>query len=359
MKRLKFQGGRSALVLLILIVSLVVSACAGATPSSVTPAAASDTAASTVVTDTTSTEDTSGDAPAAPSSDEEVTISISGAFALFPLATIWADEFSKTHPNVRFDIQGGGAGKGMTDMLTGAVDIAMLSRDVRQEETDQGAVLVPVSIDSVLGAVNANNPNLADLQAKGITPESGNAIWVSQESKTWGDLLGNGSTDPINVYTRSDAAGAAESWVKFLGGSAQEELKGTAVNADPGLAEAVRQDTLGIGYNNVGFLYDPTTGLPTEGLAVVPIDTNGDGTISEDEQIYDTRDEFVAAVAAGKYPFPPARVLYFVTKGEASDVIKEFYNYVLTDGQALVVPSGYVSLTQERIDEALAGLGGQ
>jgi len=324
------------LLIALLVIALFASACSGGAP-----------------------EESSGSAGSAAASGEEITITISGAFALFPLATIWADEYAKLHPNIHFDIQGGGAGKGMTDMLTGAVDIAMLSRDPRQEELDQGSVLVPVAIDSVLGSVNASNPNLAEILATGITPESGAAIWITQESKTWGDLLGNGSTDPINVYTRSDAAGAAESWVKYLGGSAQEELRGTAVNADPGLAEAVRQDQFGIGYNNVGFLYDPATGLPTEGLAVVPLDINEDGVITEEEQIYDTRDEFVAAAAAGKYPFPPARVLYFVTKGEASPAIRAWYQWLLTEGQQFVTPAGYVALTQDRIDEALGTLGAE
>ena len=32
------------------------------------------------------------------------------------------------HPDVQFDVQGGGAGKGMTDTIAGAVDIGMISR---------------------------------------------------------------------------------------------------------------------------------------------------------------------------------------------------------------------------------------
>ena len=55
------------------------------------------------------------------------TISVSGAFALFPLMSLWAEEYQKINPNVQFDVQAGGAGKGMTDMLSGAADIAMLS----------------------------------------------------------------------------------------------------------------------------------------------------------------------------------------------------------------------------------------
>jgi phosphate transport system substrate-binding protein len=299
--------------------------------------------------------ETAGEQQVAPARGQ-TTISVSGAFALFPLMTIWAEEYGKVEPNVRFDVQAGGAGKGMTDMLTGAADVAMLSREARQEELDQGSFLVPVTIDSVIGTVNAGNPYLNDLLATGITPESGAGVWMTEEVKTWGQLLGTDAADPIHAYTRSDASGAGEQWARFLGGEAQEELKGTAVNGDPGVAEAVRQDQFGIGYNNVGFAYDPATGAPIEGLAIVPLDLNGDGNISADENFYATRDDFTAAVADGRYPFPPARVLYLVTKGQPSPAITAFYRWVLTDGQQFVQPAGYVALTQDRIDAALASL---
>lgn len=284
------------------------------------------------------------------------TISISGAFALLPMVSLWADEYQKVTPGVRFDIQGGGAGKGMTDVLSGAVDVAMLSRAVRDEETAQGAVLVPVVIDAVVGTVNANNPHLEAILQRGITPEVAKGIWIDQSITTYDQWLGNGSTDAINVYTRSDASGAGEMWARFAGGKAQEELQGIAVNADPGLAEAVRQDTRGVGYNNIGFAYDIASGAPVDGLRVIPIDLNGNGAIDADEDFYGAKPDIVAAIKARAYPFPPARELYLVTKGEASPAITAFYRWILTDGQQYVAQAGYVPLTQEQIDAALAAL---
>ena len=57
-------------------------------------------------------------------------ISISGAFAIYPLMTRWAEEFQRINPGVRFDISSGGAGKGMEDVLAGNVDIGMISREI-------------------------------------------------------------------------------------------------------------------------------------------------------------------------------------------------------------------------------------
>ncbi|HEX3009128.1 MAG TPA: substrate-binding domain-containing protein, partial [Bacteroidales bacterium] len=50
-------------------------------------------------------------------------ITISGAFALYPMAVKWAEEFRKLNPQVKIDISAGGAGKGMTDAISKVADI--------------------------------------------------------------------------------------------------------------------------------------------------------------------------------------------------------------------------------------------
>ncbi len=288
--------------------------------------------------------------------NETVTISVSGAFALFPLMSVWAEQYSAIDPDIRFDVQAGGAGKGMTDVIGGAVDIAMLSREPRQVEIDQGVILVPAAIDAVVPTINANNPQLDALLAGGLTTDSGAAIWLTGDISTWGELVSNGDTTPINVYTRSDASGAAEVWAQYLGGTAQEELQGTAVNGDPGLAEAVRQDAQGIGFNNIGFAYDVQTGAQVAGIRVLPLDLNGDGQISSDEDFYQTKNDLVQAIGERRYPFPPARQLYLVTNGQPSPEIARFYRWMLTDGQAFVDTAGYVGLDAQVVQDALMTL---
>ena len=331
-----------AVVVLSLVLVTVLAACGG-TGATEEPAVESAAQA---------TDAPAEEATDAPAEVEEQTLTISGAFALFPMMTVWGEQYSLVNPNVRFDITGGGAGKGITDMLSGVADIAMVSRELKQEESDQGAYGVPVTIDAVVATVNVDNPYIEEILAQGLTPEAAAAIWMSRETTTWGQFLGTDADDAITVYTRSDSAGAAEVWAKYMGGSVQEDLLGTAVNGDPGVAEAVRQDALGIGFNNIGFAYDLTTGNQLDGLRVVPLDLNGDGQISADEDFYATIDDIAGAIAAKVYPFPPARELYLVTKGEPTPVIQDLYRWILTDGQAFVADAGYVSLSADRLTEA-------
>ncbi len=281
-------------------------------------------------------------------------ITISGAFALYPMMTLWADEFHKLHPKVTFDISAGGAGKGLTDALSGAVDIGMVSRSVTSDEEAKGAYAVAVVKDAVFPVVNAKNPVINELLAKGVTNKVFVKIFVTGEYKTWGDVVGKPEiTDEIHVYTRSDSAGAADAWAKFLGNKKQADLQGVGVNGDPGLLEAVVKDPLGIGYNNLGYVFDNLSGQPVAGAVIVPIDANNDGHASA-EEIIKTSMQAVDEVASGKYPSPPARDLNVVTKGRPSGITLTFIQWILTDGQKLVSQAGFVQLPADKIAESLA-----
>ena len=61
-------------------------------------------------------------------------ITVSGAWALYPMVVKWAEEYKKIHPAVRIDISAGGAGKGMADALSRTVDLGMISREINPVE---------------------------------------------------------------------------------------------------------------------------------------------------------------------------------------------------------------------------------
>jgi phosphate transport system substrate-binding protein len=280
------------------------------------------------------------------------TVTASGAFALYPMMVKWGEEYQKLHPDVKFDISAGGAGKGMTDALGGQVDIGMVSRSIKPEEEQQGAYWVSVVKDAVFPAINAQNPVLKDLLSKGVTHDQFVDIFITGKIKTWGELVGRPEIkDEIHVYTRSDSAGAADAWAKFLG-KTQEDLKGIGVYSDPGIMDAVVKDPLGIGYNNLGYAYDPTTGQQVAGSTVLPVDVNQNGQADADE-IYDTKAKAVQAVATGKYPSPPARALNVVTKNKPTGLVQDFILWTLTDGQKFVDSAGYVALPQDTLNESL------
>jgi phosphate transport system substrate-binding protein len=283
------------------------------------------------------------------------TITISGAWALYPMMIRWQEEYQNANPDISFDISAGGAGKGMADALAGAVDIGMVSRQIFPEEVAKGAFWVSVTKDAVFPTINQENPVWEELVQKGVTQDDLMKIFVSGEITTWGQLVGRTEiAEPIHVFTRSDACGAGATWAEYLG-VVQEDLQGVGVYGDPGLLDAVIKDPLGIGYNNLNYIFDMVTGEPLPGARVIPIDTNENQEIDDDE-IYDTKALAINGVVSGKYPSPPARNLNLVMQGKPSGLVKSFITWILTDGQQFVDETGYVALPQDLLDQQLEKL---
>jgi phosphate transport system substrate-binding protein len=278
-------------------------------------------------------------------------ITVSGAFALYPLVTRWAEEYQRLNPGVRFDIASGGAGKGMSDILAGKVDIGMISREITPEEETRGAYAIPVAKDAVFVLANKQNPVAGDLLTQGLSRETLVKIFITGEITTWGQAVGRSEiTEAIHVYTRSDICGAAATWSLYLGG-AQSDLQGKGKFGDPGMIQAVQNDRLGIGYNNLIYAYGLGDVAPS-GTFILPIDLNHNGQADPDEILY-SRQKADAAIISGLYPAPPSRALYLVTKDKPQGVVQAFLAWALTDGQAFVESSGYIRLADEQLQDAL------
>lgn len=284
------------------------------------------------------------------------TVNISGAFALYPITVLWAEKFMEEYPDIRINISAGGAGKGMADALSEMVDLGMFSREISQAEIDKGAWYIALTKDAVLPTINSKNPFYQELQKRGVTKEQFRQIFVTGEITNWKQLYNQINPGKINIFTRSDACGAAAMWAKYLDAT-QEELLGTGVFGDPGVADAVKRNMYGIGYNNVIYIYDIQTRKKYPGMEIIPIDVNNDGQINKNENFYNTLDEISAAIKEGKYPAPPARDLYFVSNGKPTNMAAvHFIKWILTTGQQYINQAGYVILPKNQINEELKKL---
>lgn len=289
-----------------------------------------------------------------PTKAKQQRITISGAFALYPLTIRWAEEYQRLHPEIRIDISAGGAGKGLTDVLSGMVDLGMFSRDVTEAEKGKGTWAIEVAKDAVVATINSNNPVAGQLKNRGITPGELKKLFVTGEITNWSAFGTEKSA--INVYTRSDACGAAEIWAGMFKVK-QEQLRGTGMYGDPGMADVITKDPGSIGYNNIVYVYNQETHLINENMDVAPIDFDSSGTIEPSENFYNHLDSLRKAIETGRYPMPPARNLYLVSKGKPTNpAVQDFLKWILTEGQKYVESAGYVKLPADHAAAALKSL---
>ena len=295
---------------------------------------------------------------------KENTIKVSGAYSLYPMMVVWAQGYQTLHPDIKIDVSSGGAGKGMADALAGSVNLGMVSRDVSTAEADQGIIAVAVVEDAVLATINTDNPVLNKILEKGLTKQQLREIFINYSIPTWGQLVGDSNnTDPIKVYSRSDPCGAAEAWVKYLGDYTQDDIPTieniTKVKGDDSMSKSIASDPLGIGYSNVNYIYSNTTNAPKEGLAVVPLDLNENGTIDPEESFYENRNDIVNAEINNTLPSPPSRLVYLVTLNNFTGITKDFVRWILTDGQQYTFDNGYSAVPIDILDDQLQILEGE
>ena len=283
----------------------------------------------------------------------EGTVTLSGAWAIYPTAVAWAEAFQKLHPKVKIDVSAGGAGKGAADAIAGLVDIGMVSRDPDPAEIQKGITPIYILHDAVFPVTSDKNPALVELFKKGIKRQRWNDIYISGLITTWDEAVGSKTGKPIHVYTRSDSCGAAQSWAAYLG-KKQEDLKGIGIYGDPGLLEAAKRDPIGLGFNNFSYIFT-REGTVVKGARIVPIDSNENG-IADPDEIYETREAAIKAIRAGRYP--ATRKNYLFVKGKPKGLVREFIEFALSEeGTKIVDETGAsLSLPKEDREKALKSL---
>lgn len=267
------------------------------------------------------------DCSSADKNNDKKLITLSGAFAIYPTAVLWAEEFHKLHHEVKVEVSAGGAGKGAADCIAGLVDIGMVSRDPDPSELENGILAIEICQDGVFVIANEKNPMMKDLLVKGVTRSELLKLYKERNKVSWEELAGikSGAKTPVNIYTRSDSCGAAATFAKFLAGLKQEDLTGIGVNSDPQMINAVLSDLNGISYTNFSYIFT-TDGGVIEGAKVIPIDTNENGEIDA-EEILLSRPDASSAIEKGVYPI--SRTNYFYHKGKPEGIAREFIEFCL------------------------------
>ncbi len=146
-------------------------------------------------------------APAAASATSLVTIS--GATASFPLVSLLAQKYVKTHPKkVRFKIAQGGAQVGINDVAGGRVTIADVSRDPLPTDP-AGLVFYPIAKYAICVVTNKANTlsNLTSSQVVSI---------FTGKTRSWAGVPGASASGTIDLISRTSVAGVLTSFQTLL-----------------------------------------------------------------------------------------------------------------------------------------------
>jgi len=108
----------------------------------------------------------------------------------------------------------------------------------------------------------------------------------------------------------------------------------------------------GIGYCSTSVIYNAVTKERKGNIFVVPVDLNANGQADDYELVFDKLDNLKTAISSGKYPSPPARKLYLVTKSKPKDeALKTFLSWVLGIGQNYFDQTALINIDRKTADK--------
>lgn len=266
------------------------------------------------------------------------TVVITGARFSYALIETWINEYKNVNPEVHVVI----APRSVTDPL--GYDI--LAEVYEQDEVIRNTrAYLNIGRYAILPVAATGSPLASALADTGLDADLIKQIFFHDIFADEKHRKLNGI--PFTVYTRLQKAGVPEVFSKHFGYD-QKDLKGTAIaGADAHLLEALNGDPTGVTYLPLPLIYDRHTRKPVDGLAVLPIDINGNKKISDEEKFYDDLDQLIKTLEAENprdiRNIPIAYLHLSVDKQHASAEAIDFINWIHKHGRRDLHKFGYLS----------------
>lgn len=262
---------------------------------------------------------------------------VTGARFSYKLVEKWIDEYNKVNPHVQIIIES----RGSADPLKYDILAEVYAPDDEIKKTRE---YVHVGRYAVLPVANSASSFAGTYGEKGLNADLIKQIFFHD---IFSDKSKNKALEtPYTVYTRLQKAGVPTIFSEYFGYH-QEDIKGTSIaGADAHLLKAIVRDSSGVTYLPLPLIYDEKTRKPVEGLAVLPVDLNGNKKVSDDEKFYETIDSVIEALDTrdpGKINNIPIDYLHLsVDKTRASAEAIDFLKWVNEHGHEHLRTFGYL-----------------
>lgn len=241
------------------------------------------------------------------SDDKE--IKVVGSTTVQPVAQSLAMEYMKKHPDVTITVQGGDSIVGIQSAQSGRADIGTASVNLTNEES-QGLTQYKIGTDGIAIITNPNNPvnSLSTSQLQGI---------YNGEITNWNQV--GGKNEPIQVISREVGSGTRLSFEDIVSGN-----KTNPNNATVAISTYQVTQDVAVTPNAIGYVSRNSLNPDVKLLMINNIPLTNEN------------------VANGEYTLQ--RPLYFLVKGTATGIIKDFIDFTLSpEGQAIVNNTEYKS----------------
>lgn len=249
-------------------------------------------------------------------------ISITGSTTVLPVMQKAGEAFMNEHPGAKLMIAGGGSGSGIKALSEGLCDIAMSSRDIKENEINDAKAKgvnptrLAIALDALAPIIHPENP------VNSLSLEQLASIYAGKITN-WKEVGGNDAR--IVLVSRDSSSGTFETWVELVMNKQKISPRALLQASNGGVVQVVAQNKQAIGYIGFGYLGESVKSLKIGDIA--PTAENAVSNI-----------------------WPISRELYIFTNGEPQGDIKDLCDYLLDPkkGQKAVAEVGYIPLPSKK-----------
>lgn len=221
------------------------------------------------------------------------TIKINGSTSMAQINKALKDNFEQSFPQTNVEIDAKGSDEGIQMLIHGQIDIAAISRPLKEVEKTQGLVVVPVTQDAIAVVVGVTNPFRRGLSHNQVVD-----IFTGKITD-WSPVGGSGGT--IRVINRPPVSGTRQAFEKLV-------LNGDDFGTTPNISTMERDATTPI-----------LKALGTDGISYA--------TYTQVANQQTVRTVAIDGLTPEATNYPYQRSLYYVYKNPPSPAVQAFLGY--------------------------------
>ncbi len=273
-------------------------------------------------------------------SNGQETLTISGTKFTYPLIEKWISEYAKVHSELKITlVQKSGNAK--------VADLNIIAHQPAKEELQENQEIIYAGRYALLPATNQHNSIFAALPKKGLNKKELDKLFFEvvnydDEAKVENPKF------TATIYSRENQACSSIALAGYFG-HVSSEIRGKKVTGDDiYLLTAVKKDSIGLTYNNLGYLYDVNSRKLKDGLALLPLDLKRDAK----DVLTGDLDNVIATLEKNKIETIPVEKFGFIySQQNERKEVSDFLRWVLSDGQKYNHQEGFLNLDKEVLAE--------
>lgn len=231
---------------------------------------------------------------------ENSELRLTGSSTVTPLITEFAEQYQIKNPNIDFKIQTGGSNQGIEDVRTGANDIGMVSRSLKEDE--QTLQVFTIAQDGIALLLHQSNP-VSELSPQQIVD------LYTGKINNWQQV--GGDDMPITVLNKTPNHATLGLFTEYFDLTPAAIQSDQLVGDNEDMLKTVRETPSAIGYVSIGAAeYQIVHGLPLKLLPLEGVPATIENVSSGD--------------------FPLARPLNLITQTTPRGLQKDFIDFALS-----------------------------